>query len=176
LTVAPERLSPGYTGALRNAAPGAPMTQTIVFAFLHHAAAFAIVAVLTAELVLLKDDLTLVSARSVLRMDAAYGIAALALLVVGFLRVFYTEKGADYYFHSGTFLAKIALFAIVGLLSIRPTLQFLRWRTALRAGRVPELNAVDRRRIRMLVHIELTLLFVVMLLAVMMARGIGFFG
>ena len=61
------------------------MTSTITLAFLHHAAAFVIVAVLTAELVLLKGELTAVSARSVLRMDAAYGIAALALLVIGFL-------------------------------------------------------------------------------------------
>jgi putative membrane protein len=152
------------------------MTSTITLAFLHHAAAFVIVAVLTAELVLLKSELTLVSARSALRMDAAYGIAALALLVIGFLRVFYTEKGAAYYFHSGTFLTKIALFAIVGLLSIYPTRQFLRWREPLREGRVPELGVDVRRKIRMLVHVELTLLFAIMLFAVLMARGIGFFG
>jgi uncharacterized membrane protein len=30
--------------------------------------------------------------------------------------------------------------------------------------------------LRMLVHLELTLLFVIMLCAAMMARGIGFFG
>ena len=152
------------------------MTSTITLAFLHHAAAFVIVAVLTAELVLLKSELSLVSARSVLRMDMAYGIAALALLVIGFLRVFYTEKGAAYYFHSGTFLTKIALFAIVGLLSIYPTVQFLRWREPLSEGRVPDLGVDVRRKIRMLVHAELTLLFAVMLFAVLMARGIGFFG
>ena len=152
------------------------MTSTITLAFLHHAAAFLIVAVLTTELVLLKSELTPTSARSILRMDAVYGIAALALLVIGFLRVFYTEKGASYYFQSGTFLTKIALFLIVGLLSIYPTLQFLRWRAPLREGRVPALEPATRRTIRMLVHVELTLLFAIMLFAVLMARGIGFFG
>jgi putative membrane protein len=121
-------------------------------------------------------ELTLTSARSLLRIDAAYGIAALVLLVVGFLRVFYTEKGAAYYFHSGSFLAKISLFLIVGLLSIYPTVQFMSWRKRVAQGQVPALEAAVRRKIRMFVHIELTLLFVIMLCAAMMARGIGFFG
>ncbi len=152
------------------------MTSTITLAFLHHAAAFVIVAVLTAELVLLRGELTLSSARSLLRVDMAYGIAAAVLLVVGFLRVFYTEKGADYYFHSGSFIVKVGLFLIVGLLSIYPTLQILGWRKSLALGQVPALDAPVRGRMRMLVHVELTLLFVIMLCAAMMARGIGFIG
>jgi putative membrane protein len=152
------------------------MTSTVTLAFLHHAAAFVIVGVLTAELVLLMGELTLTSARSLVRIDAAYGIAALVLLVVGFLRVFYTEKGAAYYFHRGAFIAKISLFLVVGLLSIYPTLQFLSWRTSIAQGRVPSFDAGARRKVRMLVHIELTLLFVIMLCAAMMARGIFYFG
>ena len=152
------------------------MGSVVTLAFLHHAAAFVIVAVLTAELVLLGGELTLTSARSVLRMDAAYGVAAAVLLVVGFLRVLYTEKGAAYYFHSVPFLVKISLFLIVGLLSIYPTLQYLGWRGALRAGKTPALDPTMRRRLRMIVHVELTLLFVIMLCAVMMARLIGFVG
>jgi len=152
------------------------VTETVTLAFLHHAAAFVIVGVLTAELVLLKGELTLVSARSVLRIDAAYGIAAVVLLVVGFLRVLYTEKGSAYYFHSGPFVVKLTLFLVVGLLSIYPTLQFLSWRGALRQGHLPRFDAAVRRRVRIVVHAELTLLFVVMLCAAMMARGIGYFG
>jgi putative membrane protein len=152
------------------------MTATITAAFIHHAAAFLVVATLLTELVVLKGELTPSSARSVLRMDMVYGIAALVLLIAGFARVFYTEKGAAYYFASGPFLVKLSLFVVVGLLSIYPTMKFLGWRKALRAQRVPELDAATRRRVRMLIHIELTLLFVIMLMAVMMARGIGFLG
>ena len=152
------------------------MTSVVALAFLHHAAAFVIVGVLTAELVLLGGDLTPTSARSILRMDVAYGIAAVVLLIVGFGRVLYTEKGPTYYLHSIPFLVKISLFLIVGLLSIYPTFQFLGWRGALRAGRAPALAAPVRRRLRMVVHIELTLLFVIMLCAALMARLIGFFG
>lgn len=103
------------------------MTAALL-AFLHHGAAFVIFGVLTAELLLLKGEITPASARSLLRIDAAYGMSAMTLIVVGFVRVFYTEKGAAYYFHSASFIAKIALFATVGLLSIYPTRQFLSWR------------------------------------------------
>jgi putative membrane protein len=152
------------------------MNSVVTLAFLHHAAAFVIVGVLTAELVVLGGELTTTSARSVLRMDAAYGVAAAVLLIVGFGRVLYTEKGPGYYFHSVPFLVKIGLFLIVGLLSVYPTLEYLSWRGALRAGKAPVLEAPVRRRLRLIVHIELTLLFVIMLCAAMMARLIGFVG
>lgn len=152
------------------------MTATITLAFVHHVASFLVFAALMIELVVLRNELTVASARSVLRIDAVYGISATVLLVVGLLRVFYTEKGAGYYFASGTFLAKLALFIVVGLLSIYPTLKFLSWRKALREQRVPVLEPATRRTVRMLIHVELTLLVVIVLLAVMMARGVGFLG
>jgi putative membrane protein len=152
------------------------MTATITAAFLHHAAAFLVVAALMVELVLLRQELTVQSARSVLRMDMVYGVAATLLLIVGFFRVFHTEKGSAYYFASGSFLTKLTLFIIVGLLSIYPTLKFLGWRKALHEQRVPDFPAATRRRVRMLIHLELTLLFIIMLMAVMMARGIWYLG
>jgi putative membrane protein len=152
------------------------MTGAITAAYLHHIAAFLVAATLMVELVVLKNELTLTSARSIVRMDMVYGISATVLLVVGFVRVFYTEKGEAYYFASGTFLGKLALFIVVGLLSIYPTMKFLGWRKALREQRLPDFDAGTRRRVRMLIHLELTLIFVIILLAIMMARGIGFIG
>ncbi|HEV8331215.1 MAG TPA: DUF2214 family protein [Steroidobacteraceae bacterium] len=152
------------------------MTSSALFAFLHHAAAFLLVAVVMVELVLMRGEITVAAARTVLRMDSLYGVSAIVLLIVGFIRVFYTEKGADYYFHSGPFLAKLTLFIIVGLLSIVPTVKFLGWRKAVKAGQAPALDDATRRRIRMIIHTELTLLFLIMLCAALMARGIGFIG
>ena len=152
------------------------MTATIIAAFLHHLAAFVVVGALMVELVILRNDLTIQSARSVLRMDMAYGVAALVLLVVGFVRVFHTEKGSAYYFSSGPFLVKLTLFIAVGLLSIYPTLKFMGWRKELREQRVPDFDAGTRRKVRMLIHVELTLILVIILMAIMMARGIWFLG
>jgi putative membrane protein len=80
------------------------------FAFLHHVAAFGLVSALTVEVVLLGGAITLDSARRLQRADAALGISAGVLLVVGLARVVYFEKGADYYFRSAPFLAKLAIF------------------------------------------------------------------
>jgi putative membrane protein len=150
------------------------MTSIVTLAFLHHAVAFVLVAVVTVELVLMRE-LTLTTARSLLRMDAVYGVAAMLILVIGFLRVLYTEKGAAYYFHSIPFIAKIALFAVVGLLSIYPTRHYLSWRKSLKENRVPVVHDGTRRKIRLILHTELTLLFLMMLCAALMARGVAVF-
>ena len=150
------------------------MTATVTAAFIHHLAAFVVVGALMVELVVLRNDLTIQSARSVLRMDRVYGIAALVLLVVGFVRVFNTEKGSMYYFASGPFLVKLTLFIAVALLSIYPTLKFIGWRNALREQRVPDFDVGTRRKVRMLIHVELTLILVIILMAIMMARGIWY--
>lgn len=150
--------------------------MAVFFAFLHHLAAFALVAALTAELVLIRGELTVENARRILRFDAVYGISAGVLLAAGLLRVFYFEKGAAYYFHSAPFLAKLALFAAIGLLSIYPTLEFLSWRKALARGQAPTVDPRKLRAIRSIIHWELVCLLPILLGAVLMARGVGHFG
>ena len=51
--------------------------------------AFTLVAVLAVELVLVRQELTLGSAKRILVMDALLGGSATALLVIGLLRVFF---------------------------------------------------------------------------------------
>src|SRR5262249_43990089 len=147
--------------------------MTPLFAFLHHLAAFAIVATLAVELVLLRSDLSADNARKLIRIDGAYGIAAGVLLVVGLLRVFYFEKGAAYYFHNGPFLLTLALFIAVGLASIYPTVTFLSWRSAVRKGQAPQVDPGRLRTVRRIVHAELAAIAVILLCAALMARGIG---
>ena len=100
-----------------------------------------------------------------------YGIAAGALLVIGLLRVFFFEKGAEYYFHSYAFLTKLSLFVVVGLLSIIPTMEFLSWRGAVKAGQAPVMEAAKRKRVTAVVHVELAAIVVILLCAAIMARG-----
>src|SRR5215475_3268893 len=110
--------------------------MSTLFAFLHHLCAFTLVSAVAIELTLIRQELTVASARRLQVTDLALGIAAGALLIIGLLRVFYFEKGASYYFHSHAFLTKFLLFIIVGLLSIVPTMEFLSWRASIKAGRV----------------------------------------
>jgi putative membrane protein len=146
------------------------------FAFLHHVAAFALVAALAVEFVLLGDELTLKSARRLLAVDAVYGASAGLVFVIGTLRVLYFEKGGAYYIHSVPFLAKIALFVCIGLLSITPTREFLSWRKSLREGRIPPLGEGKLRRLRSIIHLELAGIVLLILCAALMARGVGYFG
>jgi putative membrane protein len=143
------------------------------FAFFHHLAAFALVTALAVELVLVRGTLTVESARKIVRFDAVYGLSAGTLLVVGLLRVFLFEKGAAYYFQSAPFLGKLALFAAIGLLSIYPTREFLSWRAALKQGQVPVVDPGKLRALGTVIHWELASVALILLLAALMARGIG---
>ena len=138
-------------------------------AFLHHVAAFALVAALAVEFVLIRGELTAATARRLARADMILGISAGVLLAVGLLRVFYFEKGAAYYFHSATFIAKLALFVLVAVLSIYPTVKFLSWRKGgIDASSVPA--------IRRIIHLELAGIVLIVLFAALMADGIGYLG
>lgn len=147
-----------------------------LFAFLHHLAAFALVSAISIEFVLIRHELTLKNARALLVTDLVAGASAGVVIVVGLLRVFFFEKGAAYYFHSVPFLAKLALFVLVALLSIYPTREFLSWRKNLRQGQAPVVDERKRKTIRSLLHAELALVALLVLNAALMARGIGFAG
>jgi putative membrane protein len=145
-----------------------------LFAFLHHVGAFGLVAALMLEFVLIKDELTIRSARRLQITDLAVGISAAVVLVAGLLRVFFFEKGAAYYFDSAAFIAKLSLFVALALLSIYPTLQFLAWRAPIKEGRVPSVAPHTLRRIRAVIHLELAGIVPIVLFATLMARNSGF--
>ncbi|RBA23082.1 DUF2214 family protein [Herminiimonas fonticola] len=145
-------------------------------AFLHHLAFLAIMLMLSIEMLTLKQPLTLTSARKIQIYDAIYGVSAILILIIGGLRVMYFEKGADYYMHSAPFIAKMILFIIVGLISIQPTVTFIKWGKSLKQGIVPTLTDAQSRKLRMIIHAEVTLLVLMILCAVLMAKGIGYLG
>jgi putative membrane protein len=145
--------------------------MSTLFAFLHHLCAFTLVAAVAIEFSLMRGELTLASARRLQATDLVLGIAAGLLLIVGLLRVFYFEKGASYYFHSHAFLTKFLLFIVIGLLSIIPTLEFLSWRGAIKAGQAPVIEAKKRKRVSAVLHAELAAIVVILLCAAIMARG-----
>src|SRR5262245_59121367 len=143
------------------------------FAFLHHVSAFFLFAALVVELVLIRSALTVESARKILLADMIYGISAVVLLLVGLGRVYHFETGAAYYFHTWTFLTKLALFIIIGLISIIPTREFLRWRASLKAGQVPAVAPEKLKSVGSIIHYELMAVVLILLMAALMAKGIG---
>jgi len=146
----------------------------LVLAIVHHLIVFGIAAVLAAELALMRTAaMSPQTVRLLGRFDAFYGGLALAILVVGFARVWFGAKGADFYLHNPVFWAKIGAFGIVGLVSIKPTLRILAWQKSAKVNPVfmPALDEV--RELRRLMLIEIHVFALIPVFAAMMARGIG---
>jgi putative membrane protein len=93
--------------------------------------------------------------------------------VFGFLRVIYFEKGSEYYFANTFFQIKLGLFILAALISLVPTLQFLRWNRELSQGITPILTSATVKRLKSIIHWELVLMGGIMLCASLMAKGFG---
>ncbi len=142
-------------------------------AYAHYLSIFVLFALLTLEHRLFAREITVETARSLIRLDIAYGVCAGLVLVTGLARVLWFGKGLAYYLGNGLFHAKVGLFILVGLISVVPTWVYLSWRNDLKAGRMPNISAGQARLVTTVIRLELALLLVIPLLATMMARGIG---
>ena len=142
-------------------------------AVIHHLCVFGLFVILAAEMTLVRPGISAETVMRVVRIDGLYGILAGLTLVAGGLRVFYGAKGAAFYAHNPVFWIKLGLFLVIGLLSIPPTLNYIRWRKALRSNLNALPDAAAMQTTRKLIHIEFGLLFLLPILAAMMARGIG---
>jgi putative membrane protein len=141
-------------------------------AVLHHLALLMVFGCLLAELALLRLSPGPVWVELLARIDQTYGIAAAVALGVGVARVFWGIRGPAFYSDNPVFWLKLGLFALIGLISVIPTLGYLRWRREARAkGALPGRAEVER--LRRWVAVQVPLFAGLPLLAVLMARGIG---
>ena len=149
------------------------MVATALMAFLHHLLAFTLVACVVYEFIAYRKGITIQETRRIQRADLLYGISAGLLLIVGLLRVFYFEKGPAFYTNNPFFWLKMDAFLIVGLLSIDPTVRYVRWNRILKENKAPEISDKEFKRTRLLLTLEVIGLTVILLGAALMARGIG---
>jgi putative membrane protein len=148
------------------------MTGALV-AYVHYAAMVFIALLLVFELQACVPGLPAARMRYLARVDLLYMVAAVLALATGVLRVVWFGQGAGFYLHNPVFYIKLALFAAVGLLSIPPTLQYLRWMRALKSGGTAFAEPWQVARVRRYLVAELVLFALIPLMAVLMARGIG---
>jgi len=149
------------------------MLVPALIAFGHFVAFFALAAALVIELALINESLSVETAKRIQRADRVIGLAAALLLVFGFLRVFYFEKGSEYYFDNTFFQIKLGLFFVAALISLVPTIQFARWNHGLKQGIAPDLTSATVKRLKRIIHWELVLIGGIMLCASLMAKGLG---
>ena len=149
------------------------MIDNSLMAFLHHIFAFGLTACLVYEFIAFRRGMTIDEARRIQRADMIYGISAGLLLVVGLLRVFFFEKGVNFYINSPFFWVKMAAFLIVGLVSIDPTIRYIRWNKSLNENKMPVIDDREFNRTRLILWLEFIGIGIILLAASLMARGVG---
>ena len=134
----------------------------------HHITVFGLIALLAMEGVMLKDA-TINPAR-LTRVDAGYGLVAGLAVVIGICRVIWGGKGWAFYEANPFFWGKVGLFVVLGLVSIGPTLLFIRWRRAAGGAEAFTPPAPEIKRVRTWIRLEALLLIPLLGCAAAMAR------
>ena len=147
------------------------MALEAILAYLHLLAILTMVVFIASEAALCRIEwLNAKVVERLVRLDAIYAGAAVAVLATGVARTIWGVKGTAWYWTNPLLHIKLTLFVVVALLSIGPTRSYLRWRKRLRAdGTLP--SEAEVRKTRKLVMIEAHLIALVPLAAVFLARG-----
>lgn len=148
------------------------MTE-VLLAYFHYASIFTLVWFLAKEWTLLKAGAERLDVVRLAKADIGYFIAAIAVVCTGGARLIFGAKPWVFYAHNPVFHAKIGIFILVGIVSIWPTIAFIRWRKAAAADASFRVSESDWRRTKRFVMAELHMVALIPLLAAMMARGIG---
>lgn len=140
-----------------------------IVTYLHFISIFILFSALVFEFSILQQKMAIGNIKKLKIADLFFGVFAGLTIITGLLRMFYFGKGTEYYVSNPIFILKISLFIIIGLLSIYPTIQFLK----LGKNQAPIEEIKQIKIISFLIRLELVLLLVIPFLAVLMAKGIG---
>ena len=142
-------------------------------AYVHYVSFMLCFGALVLERRLIKANPSKQDATLMVITDVAYGIAALALLGSGILRVLYFGQGSEFYTENPLFWWKVGVYLAVGGLSLYPTITYILWAIPLRKGELPQVSEALAKRLGWILNIELVGFATIPLLATLMARGVG---
>tara|TARA_B100001250_G_scaffold315711_1_gene278019 strand:- start:1293 stop:1703 length:411 start_codon:yes stop_codon:yes gene_type:complete len=125
------------------------------------------------ERVSLKVNPNKKEAISMIVADIVYGVAGVALLVSGIYRVLNFGQGVDFYTQNPIFWTKIVVFALIGSLSLYPTITYILWAVPISKGNLPTVSSNLVSRLKLIINIELLGFALIPFFATLMARGIG---
>lgn len=150
------------------------MILDATLAYLHFTAIFLLFSFLSTEVLLMRAEPDERTVRLLGRVDRWYALSAVAVLLTGILRLGFGAKGAAFHLSNWPVYAKIGLFLVVALVSIKPTLAFIRWRRAIEHNAAWRVDAAEHAAMRRIVSLELHLAALIPVFAVMMARGLTY--
>lgn len=148
------------------------MLMESLLAYAHIAAILMLVVFVTGEAALCRPEwLNAAIVRRLRRLDALYLVSALLVLLTGLARTWWGIKGWGWYWSQPLLHAKVTVFVMVALMSIKPTRQFRRWCRELDlTGALP--SEAEIRAVRHRIMVQTHLLVLVPLAATMLARGV----
>lgn len=141
--------------------------EELFIRYFHFLGIITLASALIGEYLLISKEIDLKSFKKLIVVDAIYGAGAIATLIGGALLWFTVGKPAEFYSSNFIFHIKLTVFLSIGLLSIFPTVYFLRNRNS-----VSESIAIPNYIVK-IIRAELCLLVFLPLLGVLIARGVG---
>ena len=149
------------------------LVKSASVAYIHYVSFMICFGALIYERISLKVNPNRQEAISMVVADIIYGIAGVALLVSGIYRVIKFGQGSEFYTQNPIFWTKITVFALVGSLSLYPTITYVLWAIPLSKGNLPQVTDKLVSRLRLIINVELVGFASIPFLATLMARGVG---
>tara|TARA_B100000575_G_scaffold267499_1_gene245670 strand:- start:34 stop:525 length:492 start_codon:yes stop_codon:yes gene_type:complete len=149
------------------------VSTSALVAYIHYLGIILCFGSLVFERIILKINLNKNEIISIIIADVIYGVAGLAILITGILRVKYFGQGGEFYTSNPIFWVKISLYIFVGLLSLYPTTNYLLWAIPLSKNKLPVISENLVERFKIIITTELVSFAVIPFFATLMSRGIG---
>lgn len=148
------------------------MFSTVILPWIHYVAIVTLSGAIFAKLYLMKLPASSDIVRLLPRIDRLEGISAVIVFITGLARVWHGAKPAEFYWQNGLFHGVVGLFVLAALLSLIPTVRFMRWKRALEAdGALPD--ALTLRKTRVFSHVMATVVVAIALMITLVAKGYG---
>ena len=153
--------------------PTGPPIIAAIFAWLHFLASGVGAGLLLAEHWLCRRIPDRTQAKLLGQVDLAYQLALIATLSTGLARAIYFGQDAAFYLSNRLFWLKIAIFGLVVVVAVAPTLQYIRWNREARSEPTFAPLTHDVERVRGSIAFGLGLWLILPLIGVLVARGYG---
>ena len=153
--------------------PTTPPIIAALFAWLHLLAIGVGAGFLLTEYWLCRRVLDRLQVKLLGQVDLGYQLALIGSLATGLGRALYFGQTPDFYLSNRLFWLKIAIFLMIAIVAIAPSLQYIRWNREARSA--PTFTPLERdvERARASIALGLGLWLILPLIAILVARGYG---
>lgn len=139
----------------------------IFFRYLHFIGIMSLASTLVMQHLILSSQVTKEQLKKIAFIDIIYGISAGLTLIAGLVLWLWVGKDASFYSTNWVFHLKISIFVLIALVSIYPTIFFIK------SKKNSDDNIKVPKIIIMLIRMELALVFLVPILGALIAQGSG---